>query len=103
MLRAGLTINDAGLCTLISLMARTQDTNALRRGGEEAAQKLLDDAEALDAYIGSELEEGTLPHHMEEIRRRMTRWDAQLSAARISPGGCADLLALTLLAHFMTV
>ena len=98
----GLPLNDAGLCALVSLMACTQDTNALRRGGEEAAQKLLEDARALDAYIGAEFAAGTLPDHMEEIRLRMTRWDMQLSAARISPGGCADLLALTLLAHFMS-
>ena len=34
------------------------------------------------------------------IRSALSRWDAELSAQGISPGGCADMLALTLLAHF---
>jgi len=100
-LAAGLPLNDAGLCVLIALMARTQDTNALRRGGEAAAAKLLADAKTLDEVICLHADKGTLRIHMEEIRARMAAWDVQLSTARISPGGCADLLALTLLAHFM--
>ena len=100
-LAAGLPLNDAGLCVLIALMARTQDTNALRRGGEAAAAKLLADAKTLDEVICLHADKGTLRIHMEEIRARMAAWDVQLSDARISPGGCADLLALTLLAYFM--
>jgi len=100
-LEAGLTLNDAGLCALIALMACTQDTNALRRGGEAAAARLLQDGKALDERICAALDAGALPHDMEEIRAQMAQWDAELSAARISPGGCADLLALTLLAQFM--
>lgn len=100
-LEAGLSLNDAGLCALVALMARTQDTNALRRGGKEAAAKLLADAKELDAMICRYAAEGTLGVHMEGIRAHMAAWDVQLSAARISPGGCADLLALTLLAHFI--
>ena len=100
-LEAGLPLNDAGLCALIALMARTQDTNALRRGGEAAAAKLLADAKMLDDEIRAQLEKGLLHAYMEEVRVRMADWDKRLSAARISPGGCADLLALTLLAQFM--
>lgn len=100
-LETGLSINDAGLCALIALMARTQDTNALRRGGEAAAAKLLADAKQLDDKICAAAETGKLLHYIEEIRAYMAQWDVQLSAARISPGGCADLLALTLLAYFM--
>lgn len=98
---AGLTVNDAGLCALIALMARVQDTNVLHRGGAEAAEKLLADAKLLDERICRYMEQGTLGMHMEEIRGQLERWDAELSAARISPGGCADLLALTLMAYFM--
>ena len=100
-LQAGLSLNDAGLCALIALMARTQDTNALRRGGEEAAAQLLAEAKRLDDEILLHVSDGSLGKWIEEIRMRLTRWDAELSAARISPGGCADLLALTLLAQFM--
>lgn len=100
-LHAGLSLNDAGLCALVALMARTQDTNALRRGGEEAAAKLLGKAQALNEEVLSAAAEKRLGDRMEEIRIRLTVWDEELSDKHISPGGCADLLALTLLTHFM--
>ena len=100
-LEAGLSLNDAGLCALIALMARTQDTNAVRRGGEKMACRLRESAEALDVRISGHLEAGVLPRQMESIRSALGRWDEALSEKRISPGGCADLLALTLLAYFM--
>ena len=100
-LDAGLSLNDAGLCALVALMACTQDTNALRRGGEEAAARLLSDAQALNEVIRSAADDGLLCNTIEEIRARLLAWDKELSAERISPGGCADLLALTLLVHFM--
>ena len=39
---------------------------------------------------------------VEALCARLARWDEAFIRARISPGGCADLLALTLLAYFMT-
>ena len=100
-LKAGLNLNDAGLCTLVALMACTQDTNALRRGGEEAAVALRKHAQALDARIQAEIADGTICKGLAQIRRALADWDEKMSAARISPGGCADLLALTLLVQFM--
>ena len=100
-LAAGLGLNDAGLCALVSLMARTQDTNAVRRGGEKLAERLRESAQTLNARIACLLEEGRLAHQMEFIRQALTRWDEALTEKHISPGGCADLLALTLLAKFM--
>jgi len=100
-LGAGLNLNDAGLCALVSLMACTQDTNAVRRGGEKLAEQLRESAAALEARIAGHLAEGMLASQMDSIRQSLVRWDEALSEKRISPGGCADLLALTLLAHFM--
>ena len=100
-LAAGLNLNDAGLCALISLMARTQDTNAVRRGGEKLAERLREGAAALDVRIAGHLQEGRLASQMDSIRQALMHWDKMLSEKRISPGGCADLLALTLLAQFM--
>ena len=100
-LAAGLGLNDAGLCALVSLMARTQDTNAVCRGGEKLAERLRESAQTLNARIACLLEEGRLAHQMEFIRQALTRWDEALTERHISPGGCADLLALTLLAKFM--
>ena len=37
---------------------------------------------------------------MADVRAQMTRMDTACTQAGISPGGCADLLAMTLLAHF---
>lgn len=100
-LKAGLSLNDAGLCALIALMSGTQDTNALRRGGEEAAAALQQDALCLRMQIEDAFREGTLCTSIESIRDRLQDWDGRLSAAGISPGGCADLLAMTLLVCFM--
>ena len=100
-LDAGLNLNDAGMCALVSLMARTQDTNAVRRGGEKLAERIRESAETLNARITGHLQERKLAQQMESIRQVMMRWDEALSEKNISPGGCADLLALTLLAKFM--
>ena len=100
-LDAGLSLNDAGLCALVALMARTQDTNAVRRGGAEAAGALRRAAAEMDAGISAAIADGTIGAKMDAIRARLVRWDEAFIRARISPGGCADLLALTLLAHFM--
>ena len=100
-LATGLSLNDAGLCALVSLMARTQDTNAVRRGGEKLAERVRESAQVLDARITGHLQEGKLVRQIESIRQVLVRWDEALSERRISPGGCADLLALTLLVKFM--
>lgn len=100
-LDAGLGLNDAGLCALAELMACTQDTNALRRGGETAARVLAETAASLSDDMAAAIEDGTIAARMAGFRERLAVWDREMSAARISPGGCADLLALTLLARFM--
>ena len=100
-LEAGLSLNDAGLCALAALMAAVEDTNAVRRGGEEGAVQLREEAAQMNNEITALLAGRCLKAQMDDIRARLAAWDAQLSAARISPGGCADLLAMTLLAHFM--
>ncbi|MBR5301271.1 MAG: citrate lyase holo-[Clostridia bacterium] len=100
-LAAGLNLNDAGLCALVSLMARTQDTNAVRRGGKKWADRMRESAMGLDARIGGLLDERRLAGQMDSIRQTLMRWDEAMSEKGVSPGGCADLLALTLLAHFM--
>ena len=100
-LEAGLSLNDAALCTLIALMACTQDTNALRRGGKEAARMLRETAQELDEQIEDALACGGMLRRVRALHSRMATWDGMLSEEGVSPGGCADLLALTLLAHFM--
>lgn len=98
-LGAGLSLNDAGLCTLVALMARAADTNAVRRGGEEGARQMKDAAAALDREIAAALDSGIVSSL--DLLSRLRAWDAELTQKRISPGGCADMLALSLLAAFM--
>ena len=100
-LACGLHLNEAGLCALAALMAHTQDTNAVRRGGEEGAKRLMQRARELDEQNAAALEAGTLD--AQALRETMARWDEELTALHISPGGSADMLALAFLAHFMQV
>lgn len=96
---AGLSLNDASLCTLAALMACVKDTNAVRRGQAEGAAKMQEDAQSLDQEIAAAIHEGSLASL--DVAGRMRVWDAELTLKNISPGGCADMLALTLLAAFM--
>ena len=82
-LLAGCSDNDAGVATLLRLIACVQDTNLYHRGGSSgasfaalSAQKLL----AKNPYPCIE--------DVEEL-------DDAFIARNLSPGGCADLLAVT--------
>ena len=94
------TLNDAALCALTALMADTQDTNAVRRGGEAGAAAMRETARALDGEIAAALEAGEIKQKIGQFKEKLTDWDGQMSAAGISPGGCADLLAMALLMAF---
>ena len=99
-LKAGLSLNDAALCALTALMADTQDTNAVRRGGEAGAAAMRETARALDGEIAAALEAGEMKQKIGRLKEKLTDWDGQMSAAGLSPGGCADLLAMALLMAF---
>ena len=79
-------MNDAHVQTLFELLAVVPDTNLLHRGGAEAgewvrirAARFLDHGGCLATGWWDEAE----------------RFHADLVAAHLSPGGCADLLAAT--------
>ena len=99
-LSAGLPLNDAALCALVALMASTQDTNAVRRGGEDGAAAMRGEAQALDGEIVRALEADELQQKIGRLKEQLADWDVRMSAAGISPGGCADLLAMALLMAF---
>lgn len=82
-LDSGLNANDAGVIALIHLIARVQDTNLYHRGGCEGARYAADGAKRL-------LEVSAFPskEHIEQL-------DDAFIARNLSPGGCADLLAVT--------
>ena len=81
-------INDACLHALLSLMACLPDSNILRRKGQTA----LEGVQARSA----ELTRSGFTH------ADLQRMDADFIRENISPGGSADLLALTCFLHFIT-
>ncbi len=91
MLRAkratGATEHVARLDTLLSIMARLDDTCLLYRGGEGALLTAKAGAAAVERAGGSGTEIG---------RQKLFHLDRRLLELGVSPGGCGDLLAATL-------
>ena len=87
-LEAGAALEDAGVASLLSLMAETPDTNLLARGGIEGWRWAAEQARKLTAG-------GGLP-----ARTEVQKLDREMTACGLSPGGCADLLAITFFLHF---
>lgn len=82
--RKGFNANDRAVLTLLDLMAVMEDTNAIHRGGFEGLRFMREGCARLLA-LGEE-----------ERLKRIWELDAELTARNISPGGCADMLALSL-------
>lgn len=81
----GLTQNDAGVCSLISLIAEIDDTNLYHRGG-------ADGAEYAKKYAKQLLSDKFNLKSVEEM-------DSEFIKRKLSPGGSADLLAITYFLH----
>ncbi len=82
-LKSGTSSNDAGVLTLIHLIANVKDTNLYNRGGISGAQ-----------YAAARAREiiKSLPVSVVEQAKKL---DSEFIERNLSPGGCADLLALT--------
>ena len=78
--------NRACLQTLLSLMAQVEDTNVIHRGGMEAALYVREQAQK------ALLDGGAVADGWQE---RLSSMNQDFIEKNISPGGCADLLALT--------
>ena len=88
---SGLSLNDAGALALLSFLAETTDTNIISRAGLE---KLEEIQAALTGFLESGPGDSEALAHAACLDRAFIR-------EHISPGGCADLLALTFMAYFM--
>ena len=88
-LAAGKTINEAGCAALLAMLASTVDTNMIHRGGYVLAKETSQKLKAL-------LEKEPFPS-----KETLEALDAEFLAKNLSPGGTADLLALTYLLHFL--
>ncbi len=88
-LAKGLSLNDAGCAALLAMMAEAVDTNLISRGSYEIQQRIArETAELLKATPYPD-------------RQTLQRLNTEFVAQRLSPGGTADLLALTLALHFL--
>ena len=88
-LAAGKSINEAGCAALLAMLADTVDTNMIHRGGYVLAKETSQKLKAL-------LEKEPFPS-----KETLEALDAEFIEKNLSPGGTADLLALTYLLHFL--
>ena len=88
-LQQGCSLEKAGVSALLALMARTADTNLIARGGQEGQRWTAQQARV-------QMQGGPVPNleAVEQLNREMVK-------RNLSPGGCADLLAITYFLHFL--
>ena len=86
-LKDGLLQNDAGAISLLHLISNIVDTNLYKRGGMEGIEYAKNSARAL-------LSKSTYPS-----RSEIEALDDDFIKKNLSPGGCADLLAVTYFLH----
>lgn len=82
-LQEGLSVNHAGCVTLLHLIANTDDTNLIHRGGKTRQLQIREQISAL-------LKANPYPD-LETVYQL----DQEFIAENLSPGGSADLLAMT--------
>lgn len=90
---SGVPLSRALSHTLIALMAATEDTTILWRGGPDALGFIRSTARDILALGGA-----LMPAGMNAIHA----FDAECIARNLSPGGSADLLAVTAGVHVLT-
>lgn len=85
----GLSLNDAGCAVLLALLTATVDTNLIHRSD-------LQQQQAISAQIAELLKKDAYP-----AKEVLEELDRQFVEKNLSPGGSADLLALTYFLHFL--
>ena len=93
LLHRGLTPNDAGAYTLLALLGRVTDTNMIARGGMEKAAAAK--AAALELWPWD-----TVPDELPPLEA-IADLDAGFIRDNLSPGGCADLLAISYFLYYL--
>ena len=88
-LRQGRSLEEAGRAAMLALLAHTDDTNMISRGGMERQKEK---AEELRALLEKE------PYPDEKTLKEL---DAEYIKEHLSPGGSADLLAICYMLHFL--
>ena len=89
-LAAGMSLNDAAAAALLSLIGALEDTNMIHRGGLPEAERCRKEARELYGTLTAE-------NCVAELRQL----DEAYIRKNLSPGGAADLLALSMLLMFL--
>jgi len=85
----GLALNDCGCAALVAILAQTEDTNLIHRGGRAAQQ-------AIKVQLQELLAKDPFPS-----RETLETLDDAFIRKNLSPGGSADLLAASFFLYFL--
>ena len=91
-LLSGLSFNDSMIDALLLLFTVVEDTNVMSRCGPEGVAMVREEAQRVIAMGGMASAKG---------KEAVIAMDGLLSGRKISPGGSADLLAVTVFLHFI--
>jgi len=91
LIKQGCSVNDAGVVALLHLMTRVDDTNLLNRGGGEVLRRVKEEISGILAAGQS----------TDRLVRAAEAMDREFIAQNLSPGGCADMLAISLFLFFL--
>lgn len=99
-LQAGVDINTAGVYALLKLIASVDDTNMIYRAGEDKAVQMKSDAGVLATEFEGVIRNSDKTEESLEVctglfLQKVVDLDEKYIEANVSPGGCADLLAIT--------
>lgn len=86
----GLSLNDAGIVALLHLMAHVDDTNMIHRS----------DIETLNSVKKEMLFLLQQEYDVKQLIQKVAALDKEFITNNLSPGGCADLLAISFMAYF---
>ena len=89
-LTVGLSLNDAGCAALLHMMVHETDTNMIKRSDLATYDKVINEVRGI-------LEKNKFPGP-----EMLAALDERFIAMNLSPGGTADLLAMTYFLHFLT-
>ncbi len=87
---ADFSLNDAAAMALLTLISEVDDTNMIHRGGPELAKKSKEQAKHLLSIVTKE-----------NFKDTLYTLDSRYIRENLSPGGCADLLAVSLMFYFL--
>ena len=87
---AGFSLNDAAAMALLTLISEVDDTNMIHRGGPELAKESKEQAKHLLSIVTKE-----------NFKDTLYTLDSRYIRENLSPGGCADLLAVSLMFYFL--